>query len=173
VLLAAHQLFGLELEMHSSHGSQNLVGDAAGVTAVFITVAQVAVLVWLWVRFALGPATPRRLGAYAAAVVVAFVALGKVLSPQFLIWLLPLVPLARRFGAEVLLAGALILTQLWFPFRYWDLVREFDPLTSWLVVARDLVLVALLVVVAKAAADARELRVRPQGQAARPGFARR
>jgi hypothetical protein len=54
-----------------------------------------------------------------------------------------------------------------------DLVREFDPLTSWLVVARDLVLVALLVVVAKAAADARELRVSPQGQAARPGFARR
>ena len=75
--------------------------------------------------------------------------------------------------ARVLLAGALVLTQLWFPFRYWDLVREFDPLTSWLVVARDLVLVALLVVVAKAAADAHELRVRPQGQAARPGFARR
>ena len=173
VLLAAHQLFGLELEMHSSHGSQNLVGDAANVTAVFITVAQVAALAWLWARFARGPATPRRLGAYAAAVIVAFVALGKVLSPQFLIWLLPLVPLARRFGAEVLLAGALVLTQLWFPFRYWDLVREFDPLTSWLVVARDLVLVALLVVVAKAAGDAREVLVRPQGQAARPGFARR
>ena len=39
-----------------------------------------------------------------------------------------------------------MLTQLWFPFRYWDLVREFDPFASWLVLVRDLVLVALLVV---------------------------
>jgi hypothetical protein len=136
-------------------------------------VAQVATLVWLWVWFARGPATPRRLGACAAAVLVAFVALGKVLSPQFLIWLLPVVPLARRLGANVLLAAVLVLTQLWFPFRYWDLVREFDPLTSWLVVARDFALVALLVVLIKATGDAREMLVRPQRQAARPGFARR
>jgi hypothetical protein len=172
-LLAAHQLFNVEIEMHSSHGSQNLVGDAANVVAVLLSVAQVAVLVWLWVRFARGPATPRRLATHAAAALVAFVALGKVLSPQFLIWLLPVVPLARRFGANVLLAAALVLTQLWFPYRYWDLVREFDPLTSWLVVARDVVLVVLLVVVAKGAGDAREMLVRPQRQAAQPGFARR
>jgi hypothetical protein len=173
VLLAAHQLFDVEIEMHSSHGSQNLVGDAATVVAVLLSLAQVATLVWLWVRFARGPATPRRLGACAAAVLVAFVALGKVLSPQFLIWLLPAVPLARRVGANVLLAAALVLTQLWFPFRYWDLALEFDPLTSWLVVARDVALVALLVVLIKAAGDAREMLVRPQRQAARPGFARR
>ena len=173
VLLAAHQLFDVEIEMQSSHGSQNLVGDAATVVAVLLSVAQVATLVWLWVWFARGPATPRRLGACAAAVLVAFVALGKVLSPQFLIWLLPVVPLARRLGANVLLAAVLVLTQLWFPFRYWDLVREFDPLTSWLVVARDFALVALLVVLIKATGDAREMLVRPQRQAARPGFARR
>ena len=172
-LLAAHQLFDVQIEMHSSHGSQNLVGDGATATAVLLSVAQVATVLWLWVRFARGPATPRRLATYAAAVLVAFVALGKVLSPQFLIWLVPVVVLARRFGAIVLLAAALVLTQLWFPFRYWDLVREFDALTSWLVVARDLVLVALLVVVAKAAGDAREVLVRPQRQAAQPGFARR
>jgi hypothetical protein len=172
-LLAAHQLFDVQIEMHSSHGSQNLAGDGATVAAVLLSVAQVATVVWLWARFARGPATPRRFATYAAAVLVAFVALGKVLSPQFLIWLVPVVVLARRFGAIVLLAAALVLTQLWFPFRYWDLVREFDPLTSWLVVARDLVLVALLVVLAKAAGDAREVLVRPQRQAAQPGFARR
>ena len=86
---------------------------------------------------------------YAAAAVVAFVALGKVLSPQFLIWLVPLVPLVRgRRGlvASLVLAAALVLTQLWFPYRYWDLALHFDTAASWLVLARDLVLVALLVV---------------------------
>ena len=81
-----------------------------------------------------------------AAAVCAFVAFGKVLSPQFLIWLIPLVPLVRgRRGvaASALLAVALVLTQLWFPFRYWELVLHFGTLESWLVLVRDLVLVAL------------------------------
>jgi hypothetical protein len=150
VLLAAHQAFGVGIEMHSSHGSQNLAGVAPDVLSVLLSIAQVAVVVWLWTRFARGrEPSPYELAAYAAAVLTAFVALGKVLSPQFLIWLVPVVPLARRYGANALLLAALVLTQLWFPYRYWDLVREFDPLASWLVLVRDLVLVALLVVVVK------------------------
>jgi hypothetical protein len=43
------------------------------------------------------------------------------------------------------LAAALVLTQLWFPFRYWELALEFDTAASWLVLVRDLVLVALTV----------------------------
>ena len=150
LLLAAHDAFGLGIEMHSSHGSQNLAGAAPDVLAVLLSVAQVAVLVWLWTRFARERAPSRyELAAYAATVLTAFVALGKVLSPQFLIWLVPVVPLARRLSATALLLAALVLTQLWFPFRYWDLVREFDPLASWLVLVRDLVLLALLVVLAR------------------------
>jgi hypothetical protein len=145
-LLASHQLFGTGVAMHSSHGSQNLDGNAADVVAVLLSLVQVVVLVALWVGFARGAATAERLARYAAAVLVAFVALGKVLSPQFLIWLAPVVPLARRWAATALLVLALVLTQLWFPFRYWDLVREFDPFVSWLVVARDLALIALLLV---------------------------
>ncbi len=82
-----------------------------------------------------------------AAAVCAFVALGKVLSPQFLIWLIPLVPLVRGrrgLAAGGLFALALVLTQLWFPFRYWELALDFGALPSWLVLARDLVLVLLL-----------------------------
>jgi hypothetical protein len=85
----------------------------------------------------------------AAAVLVAFVALGKVLSPQFLIWLVPLVPLVagrRGVAAGLLLGVAMVTTQLWFPYRYWDLVHEFDAAASWLVLLRDLVLVGLLLV---------------------------
>jgi hypothetical protein len=81
--------------------------------------------------------------------VTAFVAFGKVLSPQFMIWLIPLVPLVRgRRGltASALLGLALLLTQLWFPFRYWRLVFSLDAGIWFLVLARDLVLVALLAV---------------------------
>jgi len=119
------------------------------VVAVAQGLVQVSVLVALWVAFARGPATRERFVRYAAACVCAFVVLGKVLSPQFLIWLIPLVPLVRGrrgLAASALLAVALVLTQLWFPYRYWDLALRFDEPASWLVLARDLVLVALLVV---------------------------
>jgi hypothetical protein len=144
--LAAHHLLGLDLEMRSGHGSQNLDGTGPAIVGVLLSVAQLAVLAWIWLR---RPGSAEELVRWSAAALVAFVALGKVLSPQFLIWLAPLVPLvAGRRGskASALLAVALVLTQLWFPYRYWDLALEFDGVASALVLARDLVLVALLVV---------------------------
>jgi len=147
--LAAHHLFGLEIEMRSGHGSQNLDGTGPAVVAFLLTLVQLGALVWIWLR---RPATGVELVRWSAAALVAFVALGKVLSPQFLIWLAPLVPLVagrRGIRASALLAVALVLTQLWFPTRYWELALEFQPLPSGLVLARDLVLVALLVVLVR------------------------
>jgi hypothetical protein len=158
VLLAAHHLFGLELTMESGHGSQNLAGSLPDAVAVFSTVLQLGALVAIWILYARGPATTERFLAASAAAVCAFVAFGKVLSPQFLIWLIPLVPLVRgRRGLEAsaLLAAALVLTQLWFPYRYWDLALEFDTAASWLVLARDLVLVGLTLLLALRVAPAR------------------
>ena len=148
VLLAAHQVGGLALEVGSSAGSQNIVGSGADVVAALLLVAQVAVVVGIWIAFARGPADKERLVRYSAAAVCAFVILGKVLSPQFLIWLFPLVPLvAGRRGAIAtgLVGLAAVLTQVWFPTRYWDLV-SLAAGPSWLVVARDLVLLATLAV---------------------------
>jgi glycosyl transferase family 87 len=157
LLLVAHQAFGLELTMESSHGSQNLAGGAADALAVASTVVQIALLVAIWIWYAKGPATRDRLAAACAAALCAFVAFGKVLSPQFLIWLVPLVPLVRgRAGlaASGLLAAALVFTQLWFPSRYWRLALEFDGVASWLVLARDLTLVTLtLLLVARVAPE--------------------
>ena len=149
VLIAPGRLLGLDVEMDSSHGSQNVEGALGIAVGVGAAVVQAAALAWLWLRFARGRMEPERIVRYAAAAVVAFVALGKVLSPQYLIWLLPVVPLVggrRGLAASALLGAALVLTQLWFPYRYWDYARTFDETVAWLVLARDLVLVALLAV---------------------------
>jgi len=147
LLLALHQAFGMGLGWTSGSGSQNLTGTGAGVLAALQGVAQVVAVVLVWVAYARGPSTAERLVRYGAASVVAFVALSKVLSPQFLVWLVLLVPLVggpRRRTALALTAVACALTAVWFPARYWDLVRDFDPLVSWLVLLRGLVLLGLL-----------------------------
>jgi hypothetical protein len=147
ILLALHHVFGLGVTMVSSHGSQNLGGVAPDALAALQTVLQVAAVVAIWVWYARGEAGRERLVRASAAAVVAFIALGKVLSPQFLIWLIPLVPLVRGrrgLAASGLLALAFLLTQAWFPYRYWPLPLQFDTADSWLVLVRDFVLVGLL-----------------------------
>ena len=152
ILLALHQL-GMPLGWSSSHGSQNLTGTAATVASVLSSVAQVGVLLWIWVRYARrAVVTPDAFVCACVASLVAFVALGKVISPQFLIWLLAVVALVgarRTWPAVALLVLACGLTRGWFPDRYWSLVFRFDPVASWLVLLRDLTLLALLAVLVR------------------------
>jgi hypothetical protein len=147
LLLVGHHVFGLGVTGETSHGSQNLGGAAAGRLAVASTVLQVALLIWIWLSFVRGPGTREALVRSTAATLCAFVAFGKVLSPQFPIWLIAIVPLVRgRRGllASALLGVALVLTQAWFPLRYFRLALNFEEGLSWLLLARDLTLVALL-----------------------------
>jgi Glycosyltransferase family 87 len=156
LLLAAHQLGLYDPTVVTTHGSQNLSGSLPDALASVQTVVQVAALVAVWALFARGPATPTRLVAACAASVVVFVAFGKVLSPQFLIWLVPVAALvAGRAGlaSAALLGAALVTTQLWFPTRYWDMVAlEWE---GWLVLVRNVLLVLLAVVLGVATARAR------------------
>jgi hypothetical protein len=72
-----------------------------------------------------------------------------VLSPQYLIWLVPFVLLVRGgrgFVAGGLLFLALGLTQTWFPWHYWRLALDHASPWSWYLLARDLALVALVCV---------------------------
>jgi hypothetical protein len=146
-LLALHHVFGLHLTMVSNHGSQNLSGRAPDALAIVQSIVEIAVLLGIWRWFARGPAEADRLFRACTAAVCAFMVFGKVFSPQFLIWLVPLVVLVRgRRGviAAGVLAGCMVLTQIWFPYRYWALALHFDAAASWLVLVRDLGLVALL-----------------------------
>jgi len=161
-LLAAHQLGVYHGTVVASSGSLNFEGVLPDVLAALTTVLEIAALLLIWLAFARSRRTSPQLVTAAAGAVTAFVALGKVFSPQFLLWLLPLVALVggrSRVLAPVLLAAALVLTQLFFDGRYHDVIalREI----TWLVVARDLVLLALLVVLARDVASARAQEAAP------------
>ena len=131
-----------------------LHGSLPDAVATLATLVQLTAIVAVWILYRRGPATGQRLVVAAAAAVTAFAAFGKVLSPQFLIWLIPLVPLAGGFVAPGLLLAALGLTQAFFPDRYrgvLDIGRE-----TWLVLGRNLVLVALFAVLAAQLRSQRE-----------------
>jgi hypothetical protein len=152
-LVAAHHLAGLHLTLHEDHGSKNILGAAAGAVGGVATLLQLAALILVAALFARGPADRDRLVLAFAASVTAFVAFGKVLSPQYMIWLIPLVPLApgpARWKAGLLLAAGLVLTQLWFPDRYGQYADHLRLGESLLVLARDLVLVAVFAVLVRA-----------------------
>ncbi len=77
---------------------------------------------------------------------MAFVALNKVFSPQYVAWLAPLAALLAVWGCEeaaVLIGLSIVLTQVEFPRHYLQLVLT-DPGIRMLVAARDLVLLAAL-----------------------------
>ncbi|MGD0273636.1 MAG: glycosyltransferase 87 family protein [Gaiellaceae bacterium] len=146
VLVGLHHLFGLAASVQNGSGSQNLAASGSGVVAWVQTALQIAALLGVWVWFARGEASRERLVRTSAAAIVAFVAFGKVLSPQFLIWLCPFVLLVlgrRGLATSALLVLSLVLTQLWFPYRYWDYALHFGSLPSALVLARDIALVGL------------------------------
>jgi hypothetical protein len=147
VVIALHRVADVPAHSTFSHGSFNVAGSAASVAAATTGVMLAAVLCLVWARYLQGPATTERLITHTAAAVATFVAFSKVLSPQFLLWLLALVPLVRgRRGliALLLLATAAALTTIWIPFRQTALVNEFAPLPSWALLLRNVILVGLV-----------------------------
>jgi hypothetical protein len=140
-------------------GSRDAVGSVASAIAVLsslVVVAAVLYVAWVYLR------GRRDLLLAGAAAVTAFVAFGKVLSPQYLSWLVPLVP-AAGLAAAAVLAVALVLTRL-----EWDRfasphgsTHHWGEVLSWWILARDLVLVglfALLLVKLRAAARSQSVR---------------
>ena len=130
-------------------GAQALIGPGARTAAALSTSAEVFAVVGILIVYARRrtPSTEALLLA-AAATVAALVAFDKVLSPQYLIWIVPFVALAAgRAGiaAGAFLLLALGLTQTWFPWNYWTLATTHASPWSWYLLFRDLALVGIVV----------------------------
>jgi hypothetical protein len=147
VLMAAEHLGMRPLATIDSHGAQALSGRGAGLAADLSTVLEIAAVLAVWIVFAKRrDAGGEGVLLAAGAAVAALIAFDKVLSPQYLIWLVPFVFLVR--GERGVLAGGLLLlalglTQTWFPEHYWSLALDHAAPWSWYLFARDLALVAI------------------------------
>jgi uncharacterized membrane protein len=162
VLLIADKL-GL-YSIHWFRGmSVDLAGRAADVVGTLTSVAQVAaILVVAWIYLKSGRRDPQSFLVASAAAVFAFVAFNKVFSQQFAVWLVPFVPLV--YGSLVvwtslLVAGILLATNVDTVWADWGL-RNVDW-TVWVVAARNIAVVAVLVLLSRELWHRRRLESSP------------
>ena len=142
------------------------VPDAVGIITSLVALAAVAVVALAYWH---GEEDAERFTAAFAASITAFTAFAKVISPQFLVWLVPLVPLVRgaagRIGAAILLV-ALLLTQIE---NYGFVHLTIATWAVWLILVRNLLLVALFALLLRELAPALRQRTAAALHAARAG----
>jgi uncharacterized membrane protein len=124
---------------------RNLSGGTADAFATGLLVLEALSVVTVWWLYARSRDLRAQLPLAFAAAVAGFLAFTKVFSPQYLVWLLPLVLAGGGAVATALLAVVLVLAQVWF-FHYHALFRLGWPV--WLLFARDLARGALYGVLA-------------------------
>jgi Glycosyltransferase family 87 len=154
----ARQL-GMRVHSVKGYGSDNLTTHGANIAATLSGVAVVIALVVVWVLFARGRGSRPEIAAAFAASVTAYIAFNKVFSPQYLIWLVPLVPLVggrRGVRATVLLAVIIGMTQIWEPYHYYQYEKAFTAWISVLVIVRDWLVVLLFVLLVRALVSGRD-----------------
>lgn len=167
ILIAVHHVFGTPLGVANGSGSQNPVSGAAGPIGVATTLLLALALLALFAAFVRGEASRQRFLTACAGAATALLAFGKVFSPQFLVWLAPLVPLVPGVAASALLVVALLLTQSYFPRDYWGFADGLYERESLEVLVRDLVVVALFaLLLSRVARRARAPRPASEGAAA-------
>jgi Glycosyltransferase family 87 len=140
----AHRLGApVHVVISTSPFSYDIGGDWACAAAALTTIILLAAVAAVVRAFCAGPIDVERTLDAVAATAVAFVAFGKVLSAQYLLFLIPLVPLVRRVRPVVLLGVALALTQVWarFPQPFGQVIGLHGMI--WVTFARNVVLVGL------------------------------
>jgi len=151
---AAHHLGGYRPRYTPNLAYAQLSGSAATAVADLSTAVMAAAILWVAWLYARSQGDGEDFVLAVAATVVGIVAFAKVLSPQYLVWLIAFVAaVATSVGVAgpLLLLLALGLTQIWVPGRF-DQLQAMDWVT-WVLLARDLVLVALFGVLVAALRD--------------------
>ncbi len=151
LLLAADRLGIYDAHVVRTTGvaGRDLAGSLPDAVAVATLVLEALAVAAVWILYARGRDPRGRLALAFAAAVAGFLAFTKVFSPQYLVWLVPLVVAAGSAVPVVLAAISLLLAQAWF-FHYHALFRLDWPV--WLLLARDLLVVAAFAALAAALA---------------------
>ena len=149
-LLLGHVFHRVWVEVGTAYGSQFIAATGAGTLARISGFLELIALIGtyglIWRRRATLRATPRLVPLAVLALILAFMTFGKVLSPQYFIWILPAIALVipeRRLLA-VLLMVTLLLTQIEFPSNYWSFIYLHSNAVM-IVVERDAVLLVAFV----------------------------
>ena len=148
-LLIWHRLAGGALEIRHTYGSHNVFTAGAGVAAacagLLTLAALVAVGLLIWRRRATLYGEPAKLALAALALLLAAITFGKVMSPQYLIWLLPAAALVLvdDLSLGLVTMAAMLVTQVEFPALYGSLLHlRLDAITV-VAVRNGLLIVAL------------------------------
>ena len=130
------------IHSHRSDGLEHSAANALGALGLGLLCAALAALAIVAARVR----DVRGLALAGLGSAVAFAAFGKVLSPQFMVWLVPLAALAWAWRMRTLAVAStatIAATLAWFPERYFDLVdRDTGPLAA--VGVRNALLLAVL-----------------------------
>ena len=145
VLLAADRL-GLYTADVQPGLARELGGTLPQIVALASTALQLAAILASAWWFARSSRSAVATTTAVAAAVVAFITFGKVLSPQYVVWLIPLVPLvARQVWVKGMLAmvAAMVLTNVYFPWHYGGITHVTNWV--WVLLLRNVALTALAV----------------------------
>jgi hypothetical protein len=146
VLVVLHGLAGVHVDLVYTFGSHNLEGPVPDVVGALQSVALAVGLVSIWIRLARAPVGLSELVVASAAAVCLFVALGKVLSDDYVIWLIPLVALVPGRTGRTALAGlavVLLLSAYIYPTHYAEYAASLDLGLAWIVLVRALAILGI------------------------------
>ncbi|MBX6316144.1 MAG: hypothetical protein IRY99_25020, partial [Isosphaeraceae bacterium] len=144
IVMAAAQITGTEIRADYVHKAAEVMAPGAAWAARLALPVQAAALLFvMWRSWRAGPAELPR---YAAASILAFIVTGKVLSPQYVMWVLPLVAVIEgRTGrkARWLYLVVCLATTAVYPWSFMGLMH-LEPLAAVILNLRNALLVALL-----------------------------
>jgi uncharacterized membrane protein len=151
ILLCAHQLGLYTPHVHEGFSSE-LTGRLPTLVGAAQTVLLVLCVAAAWELFRRSERDTDAFFLAAAAVLAAVITFDKVVSPQYLVWLVPTMALISGMRVARLALPLFVLasglTAAYFPSRFHDL--RYLGSSAWIVLARNVVLIALTLVLLEA-----------------------